>query len=160
MTSCGTEDVWHQVNVRTGCPLYWWNLIMCISMKEILIFCVCFRFTCNLFLFIYNGCSKLSKSPSICFSRWNVRFSHWWRCPCSHSLPHVYVLSSFLSDIWALGCVLYEMCTLKHAVSTKAVHDGLFARVLNRPAQLIDNVLSSRYPLVWSGYLQKRHKMR
>uniref|UniRef100_A0A3P9M9G0 non-specific serine/threonine protein kinase n=1 Tax=Oryzias latipes TaxID=8090 RepID=A0A3P9M9G0_ORYLA len=22
MTSCGTEDVWHQVNVRTGCPLY------------------------------------------------------------------------------------------------------------------------------------------
>lgn len=34
---------------------------------------------------------------------------------------HIPYSPPFCSDIWALGCVLYEMCTLKHAVSIACV---------------------------------------
>lgn len=37
-------------------------------------------------------------------------------------LPHF----SLYSDIWALGCVLYEMCTLKHAVSIQCLPNNVF----------------------------------
>lgn len=36
----------------------------------------------------------------------------------SFNIPY---LPPICSDIWALGCVLYEMCTLKHAVSIACV---------------------------------------
>ena len=35
----------------------------------------------------------------------------------------------YRSDIWALGCVLYELCTLEHAFNAQSVH-GLILKIL------------------------------
>ena len=39
---------------------------------------------------------------------------------------------NFKSDIWALGCVLYEMLTLKHAFDAKSMN-GLAQKILRGP---------------------------
>lgn len=36
---------------------------------------------------------------------------------------------SYKSDIWALGCVLYEMCTLKHAFDAESLN-GLALKIM------------------------------
>ena len=36
---------------------------------------------------------------------------------------------SYKSDIWSLGCVLYEMCNLKHAFNAQTIN-GLAIKIL------------------------------
>jgi len=36
---------------------------------------------------------------------------------------------SYKSDVWALGCVLYEMCNLRHAFDAQSIH-GLSVKIL------------------------------
>ena len=35
---------------------------------------------------------------------------------------------SYKSDVWALGCVLYEMCNLRHAFDAQSIH-GLSVKI-------------------------------
>ena len=36
---------------------------------------------------------------------------------------------SYKSDVWALGCVLYEMCNLRHAFDAQSIN-GLAVKIL------------------------------
>jgi serine/threonine protein kinase len=36
---------------------------------------------------------------------------------------------SYKSDIWALGCILYEMCMLKHAFDAQSLN-GLAVKIM------------------------------
>lgn len=48
---------------------------------------------------------------------------------------------SFKSDVWALGCVLYEMCTLKHAFSADNLL-GLVFKIVREKQEPIPNIYS------------------
>merc|ERR1719355_45480 len=49
---------------------------------------------------------------------------------------------SWKSDVWALGCVLYEMCMLKHAFESNSLM-GLIYRIVSEPADPIPEMYSS-----------------
>lgn len=49
---------------------------------------------------------------------------------------------SYKSDIWSLGCVLYELCTLKHAFSADNLL-GLVIKIVRERADPIPSIYSS-----------------
>ena len=46
------------------------------------------------------------------------------------------------SDVWALGCILYELCTFRHPFEAKS-HGALILKILNNKPDPIDNSYSS-----------------
>ncbi len=49
---------------------------------------------------------------------------------------------SFKSDVWALGCVLYELCTLQHAFSAENLL-GLVYKIVEGKIDPIPSMYSS-----------------
>ena len=48
---------------------------------------------------------------------------------------------SYKSDVWALGCVLYEMCNLRHAFDAQSIN-GLAVKILRGSYPPINNSYS------------------
>ena len=48
---------------------------------------------------------------------------------------------SYKSDIWALGCVLYELCNLRHAFDAQSIN-GLAMKILRGSYPAINNIYS------------------
>ena len=48
---------------------------------------------------------------------------------------------SYKSDVWALGCVLYEMCNLRHAFDAQSIN-GLAVKILKGSYPPLINVYS------------------
>lgn len=48
---------------------------------------------------------------------------------------------SYKSDVWALGCVLYEMCNLRHAFDAQSIN-GLAVKILKGSYPPLNNVYS------------------
>ena len=48
---------------------------------------------------------------------------------------------SYKSDVWALGCVLYEMCNLRHAFDAQSIN-GLAVKILRGSYPPINNMYS------------------
>lgn len=48
---------------------------------------------------------------------------------------------SYKSDVWALGCVLYELCTLKHAFNSNSLL-GLVYKIVKEEVDDIPNIYS------------------
>ena len=50
---------------------------------------------------------------------------------------------SYKSDVWALGCVLYEMCNLRHAFDAQSIH-GLSVKILRGSYPPINTMYSKQ----------------
>lgn len=70
------------------------------------------------------------------------------------SLPY-----SYKSDIWALGCVLYELCTLKHAFKAKNLL-GLVYKIVQEKQEPIPSCYNIELNALCSKLLTKDYKMR
>ena len=66
---------------------------------------------------------------------------------------------SFKSDIWSLGCVLYELCTLQHAFDSNCMN-GLIMKILRAKHSPIPHYYSPNLRNLVDALLQKDPKKR
>lgn len=63
------------------------------------------------------------------------------------------------SDIWSLGCILYELWTLKHPFDAKT-QGGLFLKIIKEDYEPISSIYSHYLADIIRGWLQKNWKDR
>ena len=63
------------------------------------------------------------------------------------------------SDVWALGCILYELCTYKHPFTAKS-QGGLILKILNENPEPINNYYSKELKEVLNKIFDKDYKNR
>ena len=66
---------------------------------------------------------------------------------------------SYKSDVWALGCVLYELCTLKHAFNAENLL-GLVFKIVQDKQEPIPNIYSQELNNLVHCLLNKNEKER
>ncbi len=66
---------------------------------------------------------------------------------------------TYTSDVWALGCILYELCTLKHAFSAENLL-GLVFKIVQDKQDPISNQYSADLRTLVSLLLNKDEKKR
>lgn len=66
---------------------------------------------------------------------------------------------TYTSDVWALGCILYELCTLKHAFSAENLL-GLVFKIVQDKQEPISNEYSADLRNLVSLMLNKDQKKR
>ena len=66
---------------------------------------------------------------------------------------------SYKSDVWALGCVLYELCTLKHAFSASNLL-GLVYKIIQEKQEPIPAIYSQNLRSLTANMLTKDYKVR
>ena len=63
------------------------------------------------------------------------------------------------SDVWALGCILYELCTFKHPFDAKS-QGALILKIMNNTPESINNIYSSEIKNLISLLLEKDFEKR
>ena len=51
---------------------------------------------------------------------------------------------SYKSDVWSLGCILYELCNFKHAFDAQS-YNALAMKILNGKYAPINNIYSQNF---------------
>ena len=66
---------------------------------------------------------------------------------------------TYTSDVWALGCILYELCTLKHAFSSENLL-GLVFKIVQEKHDPIPDFYSQEIKDLISSMLNKDERKR
>lgn len=99
------------------------------------------------------GISKVLEST--CDQALTVQGTPYYMSPeVCQSKPYTYT-----SDVWALGCILYELCTLKHAFSAENLL-GLVFKIVQDKQEPISNEYSADLRNLVSLMLNKDEKKR